>query len=532
MKHSLSLLLPFLIGAQDAAPPRVEQLADGIHRIVVDGGFPANVTVAVGEEGLLLVDSGFPDTADDLGRALEGLSSRPVRTIINTHPHGDHVGGNGLLAPGGTLVGHRDAKGVSKGAPNATAISEPTVLEFADQMIHMVPFPGGHSHADLAIHFEQGKVLCLGDMYLSESFPTVAVGHGGSAKVLLENLEQVLETFPQDVMVVPGHGRVTTMAGLRSYVDRMKDTVAIVRREMAAGKELEQIQRERALRDYVVWGKFFPFIDEATWIRCIFAGYSDLPPITDEEWARELAAAIPKDLPSARLSILFNHVAVSEDFQTEWGFACLVEGYSEPLLFDTGLNGEMLLANMEALEIDPWGIRRVLLSHSHGDHTRGFGPLAEIHPELHAYPLASFPPAVNRSLAEAASETTYVTFPRQILLGIHTTGAMGASIPEQALLLDTSKGLVVMTGCAHPGILRMVRRAKQLLHREIHLVIGGFHLGQASDEELAEIIRELKDIGVRHVASTHCSGERAVELFREAWGEDFVEALCGSVIPL
>lgn len=520
---------PFLAGfsgLQNPAPPTVEQLAEGVHRIVVDGGFFANVTVVVGDDGVLLVDTGFKDTRDALASTLQRMGANPVHTIIHTHPHGDHVGADSLLMPDGVVFGHGGAGDFLNAYRNGVPVDEPTTIELGDETIHLVPFAGGHSGADLVVHFEKAKVLCLGDMYLSESFPCVDLTEGG-VDSLMENLERVLELFPQDVQVVPGHGRVTTMAGLRRYVDRMNDTIAIVRREMAAGKGQEQIQHERPLRDYVVWGKFFPFIHEEGWIHDIYLSYVDLPPFEESAVAKEPQA---KALPEPRLSVLFNHEAVSDRFETAWGFSCLIEGYADPVLFDTGLDGPKLLANMEELKIDPTTIEHVVLSHVHGDHTRGFPALAELQPALTVYPLASFPSALNDSLGEACACASCVTTPREILPGLHTTGDLGGELPEQAIFLETPEGLVIVTGCAHPGICQIVRRAKQVLHRPIHLVMGGFHLVQHSDEAIAEIIAELRDVGVRRVAPTHCTGDRAVELFREAWGEDFVQVLCGSVL--
>lgn len=519
------LLLTTLSGTQDTVPPQVELLAEGVHRIVLDGGFPANVTALVSEEGVLLVDSGFDRTQDALGAALRSLGTETVKAIVNTHPHGDHFGGNGILAADGTVY----CRGPVPGQVTTTLVDGTTRVEFGGETVHLVPLAGGHSGTDLAIHFERAKVLCLGDLYLSESFPTVDVNGGGGAASLLAGLERALELFPADVKVVPGHGRVTTMAELRRYVERMGETVAIVRTEMAAGLSREQIQRKRPLRDYVVWGKFFPFINEQTWVNEVFASFEGWPSLAEEELFTGRDSSADDGLSRPRLSVLFNHEAVDEDFETAWGFACLIEGCGQPILFDTGLDGEKLLANMERLELDPTEVEAVVLSHAHGDHTQGLPAMARKQPRLSVYSLDSFPSKLNGDLERVSGTLTLIGGPREIAPGVHTTGDVGGEIPEQALFLETPEGLVIITGCAHPGICQIVRRAKQVLHRPILLVVGGFHLGRHSDEAVEQIIVELKDIGVQKIAATHCTGERAVELFREAWGDDFVDALCGTV---
>jgi 7,8-dihydropterin-6-yl-methyl-4-(beta-D-ribofuranosyl)aminobenzene 5'-phosphate synthase len=541
----MSILLPVLLspllgtglGAGLAAPqqpplPRIDRLTERVHRIVVDGKFPANVLVLQGEDGCLLVDTGFENTRGDLDRALARLRAKPVHTIINTHPHPDHSSGNAILQRDGVVFAHAAASDFLDRYPNCVPIDEPTTIEVAGDTIHLLPFPLGHSGADLAIHFERAKVLCLGDLYLSESFPAVDL-EAGSVASLLENLERVLEIFPSDVQVVPGHGRVTTMAELAIYVDRMKDTVAIVRRELATGKGVPRILRERPLQDYHAWGTFFSFIDEDRWIQRIADSYADQPFPAEQDMPTPSTTAGQEKLPSPRFTILFNNmIGAPHGLEIEWGFSCLIEGFAEPLLFDTGQNGDMLLANMRKLGVEPGRIKHVLFSHQHGDHTGGFKALAAVQPNTHIYPLAAFPDDLNASLAAGAAETTLITTAREIFPGVHTTGAMGRRIPEQALLLDTAKGLVVLTGCAHPGILEIVRRARQTFHRDIYLVIGGFHLPGHSDEEIRAIIAEFQELGVARIAPTHCTGERGLELFREAWGDNYIDAGCGNQIVL
>lgn len=530
----MNLLLPALLFAGIVSTsqeplPRIDRLAERVHRIELAGSFPANVTVLHGEDGCFLVDSGFEETRGDLQRALNRIGAGSVHTILHTHPHHDHVAGDAILAADGAVFVHAAASEYLEQHESAIPVAEAEAIELDDETIHLVPFSGGHSGNDVAIHFERAKVLCLGDLYLSESFPTVDLEAGGAAS-LIENLERVLEIFPADVRVVPGHGRITTMAELARYVERMKETIVIVRREVAAGKHRERIVSERPLRDFAVWARFFPFIDETTWVREIVESYGGAP-LPPEELSGE--STTPRDLPSPRFTILFNNLEGTRDgFGTAWGFSCLIEGYEKPLLFDTGLSGEMLLANMERAEIDPASIEHVLFTHAHGDHTGGFAAFAERQPGAAIYPLAAFPPSVNRALDAGAARSTPIELAREIFPGIHTSGAMGRQIPEQALFLETSDGLVILTGCAHPGIGEIVRRGKQMFGGRIRLVIGGFHLPAHSEDEIRAIIAEMKEIGVEQVAPTHCTGDAGFALFREAWGDDYLDAGCGNVLEL
>ena len=109
---------------------------------------------------------------------------------------------------------------------------------------------------------------------------------------------------------------------------------------------------------------------------------------------------------------------------------------------------------------------------------------------------------------------------------------MGVRIKEQALILRTPNGAVVITGCAHPGIANVVGKAKDLFKEDSGLVMGGFHLKGMTGAQNRDIIRKLKQLGVGKIAPSHCTGEKATDLFRKAWGDDFLEGGAGAVIEL
>ena len=233
-----------------------------------------------------------------------------------------------------------------------------------------------------------------------------------------------------------------------------------------------------------------------------------------------------------KLTVVFNNVSYNQRLETAWGFACVIEGLQKNVLFDTGGNGRILLSNMKILDIDPAIIDLVVLSHFHGDHTNGLESFLRVNPGVTVYMPESFPDSFQASVGTLGADVIPVGGPLKIFDIVHTTGEMGSSIIEQSLILDTSKGLVVITGCAHPGIVDIVKKAGQLLDKEIYLVIGGFHLNQMTAEQVREIIREFKELGVKKVGPTHCTGDQAIALFRQAWGDDYVESGCGAVIEL
>jgi 7,8-dihydropterin-6-yl-methyl-4-(beta-D-ribofuranosyl)aminobenzene 5'-phosphate synthase len=115
---------------------------------------------------------------------------------------------------------------------------------------------------------------------------------------------------------------------------------------------------------------------------------------------------------------------------------------------------------------------------------------------------------------------------------VYSSGEMGDWIKEQALIVKTSTGLVIITGCAHPGIVNVVKETKARFKNEIYLVMGGFHLSGKTSVQIREIIRTLKGLEVQKVAPSHCSGAQAMVLFKEAWENDFLESGAGAVIEV
>jgi len=225
-----------------------------------------------------------------------------------------------------------------------------------------------------------------------------------------------------------------------------------------------------------------------------------------------------KEDAEVKLAVVYDNKSLRPHLGSAWGFACLVNG---DLLFDTGGDGSTLLSNMARMGIDPAGIKTVVLSHAHGDHTDGLAGLLGTGVRPAVYVPRSFP---RRFQTDVRSLTALVEVhgPVEIRPGIHTTGEVGRGIVEQALVVETAQGLVVVTGCAHPGIVEMVRHAKESPGGEVYLVLGGFHLGGASRRRVERVIASFRRLGVRKVAPCHCTGDRAREMFAEAFGEDYI----------
>jgi len=242
--------------------------------------------------------------------------------------------------------------------------------------------------------------------------------------------------------------------------------------------------------------------------------------------------ASPGSSDVLRITVLFNNVEHRPGLEAGWGFSCLLQGLERTILFDTGGDGEVLLSNMRRLGVEPRVVDTVVLSHIHGDHVGGLPAFLAEHGEVEVIMPESFPQSFREAVIGRGGRVRTVDGGGKLMERVYTTGELGHGLPEQSLVVDTAKGLVVITGCAHPGIDRIAQEAVRLTGRPIHLLMGGFHLGGVGQHEIRAIIERLREIGVEKVAPSHCTGERAMQLFREAWGVDYVEGGLGAVIEV
>lgn len=231
-------------------------------------------------------------------------------------------------------------------------------------------------------------------------------------------------------------------------------------------------------------------------------------------------------------TILYDNYVFNNELESDWGFSCLVEGLDKTILFDTGTRGDILLSNMKKMGKEPADVDIVFLSHIHQDHTGGMSNFLDKNPHVKVFMPVSFPDDFKKMVKSKGAEVTEVSSPVEIINGVKSTGEMGSSIIEQSMVIKTDKGSIVITGCAHPGILDIVKKSAEIWGKDILLVFGGFHLLRTSKDEINQIILEFRNMKVKYAGSTHCTGNKAIEVFKENYGNNFIGLGVGKVFKL
>ena len=227
------------------------------------------------------------------------------------------------------------------------------------------------------------------------------------------------------------------------------------------------------------------------------------------------------------ITVIYDNYRYRKDLEPGWGFSCLVDFNDTRILFDTGADGDLLLENMQKLKIDPGSIDFIFLSHEDFDHVGGVSSILSMNSNVTVYVPRSFSAAFISEMREAGANVQAIHEFTELQKNLFSTGELGTSQVEQAMVLRTKNGLVIITGCAHPGIVHIVQRSKEELNEKVLLVMGGFHLMGMDHDRVMEIINAFRSMGVQYAGPCHCTGDRPREMFRREMGNGFIQVGTG-----
>jgi len=255
---------PGVAMAQDAAAPapvfKIEQLTPTVALVLGPGG---DVTVGHGPGEVVLVDAEVPQLASQLIAAVRTLDPRPIKTVINTHWHFDHVGGDEALAKtGATIVAQanvqaRMAKGgtiafAQMSIPPASKAALPTrtyetslSITAGGDVLKLVHVPNAHTDGDTLVKWTRANILDMGDVYIRYGLPFIDISSGGSLKGLIAGVDQGLALSDEHTTIIPGHGEPATRRDLVAYRDQLQQIAKAVEAQIRAGKPLAEIQALR-----------------------------------------------------------------------------------------------------------------------------------------------------------------------------------------------------------------------------------------------------------------------------------------------
>lgn len=243
---------------------KVTKVAGNVYMLEGAGG---NIAASVGEDGIVVVDDQYAPLAEKIEAALKGIADKPVRFVINTHYHPDHVGSNAYFQKNAPVIAQDNVrKRLESGGPAGNfgtfkmdfkpspkealpiiTFDHEVTVHLNGEDIRALHVANGHTDGDSVIFFPKSNVVHMGDDFVTYGFPAVDLEAGGSVKGMITALEQVITQLPADVKVIPGHGGVSNVDDIRKFITMLKDTTAVVAKAIKQGKSLDQLKQEKVL---------------------------------------------------------------------------------------------------------------------------------------------------------------------------------------------------------------------------------------------------------------------------------------------
>jgi len=243
----------------DAIDLRISHVAGNIHMLEGRGG---NIGLSIGDDGVIMIDDQFAPLTDRIVAAIGEVTDEEVRFLINTHVHGDHIGGNENLGNAGVLIFANDRvrmrmvdASTAHAALPVVTFSDTVTLHVNGEEVHAFSVPPAHTDGDSFIHFRGSNVLHLGDVFRTNNFPYMDLSNGGGLPGTLDALAIAIGMAGPDTAIIPGHGNVST----RDDVVEFRDMILIVMDRVSAliddGKSYAEVSAAGTTAEFEAkWG--------------------------------------------------------------------------------------------------------------------------------------------------------------------------------------------------------------------------------------------------------------------------------------
>lgn len=262
----------------------VQNVNEGIYMLKGQGG---NIGISSGKDGIFMIDDQFAPLSEKIKKAITSISASPIKFLINTHWHGDHVGGNQNFANEDAIIVaqknvrkrmsseqfikffDKKVKPSHESALPVITFSEEIEFHFNGEVIQVIHMPYGHTDGDAIIWFKKSNVIHMGDLYFARTFPFIDISSGGSIGGVISAVNWVLQNANRDTRIIPGHGPLSTMEDLLAYRNMLVEARLKVKEAITGRSDLDRIKKKKVLNELAeIWGN--GFIKQDAFVEIIF----------------------------------------------------------------------------------------------------------------------------------------------------------------------------------------------------------------------------------------------------------------------
>ncbi len=248
-----------------------QKVSGDVYMLTGSGG---NIGVLATDKGLLLVDDQFQPLAEKIESAMHEIKNNQLKYVVNTHYHGDHTGSNSYFSHKAPIFAHENVRTRLSAKAEHDINTLPVVtykdgvnIHLANEKIQLTHLPSGHTDGDTIVYFTSANVLHTGDLFFEVGFPYIDLDSGGSVKGYLANVNYMINHFPDDVVIIPGHGKLTDKATYQAFASMIEYSINLVESALLAGKSEADILKAGIGEKYK--DQAWAFISEEFWLKTL-----------------------------------------------------------------------------------------------------------------------------------------------------------------------------------------------------------------------------------------------------------------------